>query len=234
MAKKMYQGLLKSVTAVTPTIRELVLTFSEPLPFQAGQFVVLHIPHEGKLAPRAYSIATSEQEPMQISLLFKLVPGGIASEYVRALKGGETLPFTGPFGKCLFLVPPTPQVVFVATGAGLSQHLSFLRSKAAAFPQTRFRLLLGVWNEVEVFYQSELEQLQKSLKNFSFEYVLDQGPQSWTGKTGFVTRHLDQFNFMTTTTTFYLCGNPAMIKAVKQLLTERGFDIKMIKEEAFN
>ncbi len=193
-------------------------------------------PKEGQKRPtlRAYSISSDANDKNGFKLLIKLVSGGLGSEFLRSKNEGDELQFTGPFGKLLFLEPPTSRVVFVCTGAGLSQHMSFLLTHGAKYPQTKFTMLLGVWNETEVFYQRELADLKSKLKNFEFRFVLDKAGPGWAGLTGFVTDHLEKIDYTNPHSTFYLCGNPAMINSVTEKLKAIAVEPERILAEAFS
>ena len=224
----------------TPNVRELVIETqnSDEFIFRAGQFVMLHVPVpqvDGKPALRAYSIASEEQNKKGFRLLFKFVENGIASHFVWGLKGAENLNFTGPFGKVFFQEPPTEQIIFLNTGTGLSQHLSFLLSKKEQFPNLKYRMLFGVRNEIEIYGQPQLEKLKDELKDFQFEYILSRPQESWTGKKGYVQHFLKNFDYKSQPTTFYLCGNGGMIKEVKhQLIEIDGLQKNQIWSEAFD
>lgn len=223
----------------TPQIRELFIECVEPseFEFRAGQFVMLHVPTDepgAKPALRAYSVASSEHRKDGYRLVFKYVDNGLASEYVWKLKGGETLDFTGPFGRVFFKEPPTEQQIFLNTGSGVSQHFSFIESNIEKYPDLRYRLLFGVRTEADIYYVSELERLKSQLKDFKYEFVLSRASEAWTGKKGYVQNFIDEFEYTTIPSTFYLCGNGAMIKDVKTKLSGAGFDPKMIFAEAFD
>lgn len=233
----LYKMKAKSIVDLTPTVREVLVETSEPdhFAFQAGQFVTLHVPQEPKPALRAYSIASDDRQKNGFTLLFKKVEGGIASNFIWGLKGGETLNFTGPFGRVLFKEPPTPQIVFLNTGTGLSQHLSYLVSKAAQYPKVKYRMLFGVRNEEDMYYQAELDRLTTQLEDFKYEFVLSRPSENWKGKKGYVQNFIEEFDYKSIETTFYLCGNGGMIKETKHHLIEtQAFDKTRILSEAFN
>lgn len=236
-SRVIYKMKVAEIIDHTTSVRELVIETSEPLEFKfkAGQFVMLHVPHEGKPALRAYSIASTDQTSRGFRLLFKHVPGGVASTYVWSLTGGEFLDFTGPFGRVFFREPPSEQIVFLNTGTGLSQHFSYLMSKKDQFPNLKYRMLFGVRNEAQIYYQKELQALTKELPDFKFEYVLSQPSPTWDGKKGYVQNFVEEFDYKNIDTTFYLCGNGGMIKETKNKLIERdGFDKTKIFAEAFD
>lgn len=220
----------------TPTVRELVIETSEPAQFQfkAGQFVMLHVPHDPKPALRAYSIASSDREQNGFRLLFKFVETGVASTFVWKLQGNEELTFTGPFGRVFFKEPPTEQIVFLNTGTGLSQHYCYLMSKRELHPNLKYRMLFGVRTEKDMYYEPQLEALKKEMPNFDYEFVLSRPSESWTGKKGYIQHFIKDFDYMKTPTTFYLCGNGGMIKEVKAQLEADGFDKANVLAEAFD
>jgi NAD(P)H-flavin reductase len=148
------------------------------------------------------------------------VPGGVASEFVAKLQGGEKLSFTGPWGKCLFKHPAAEQVLFVCTGSGLSQHYSFITSEVSKYPKTQFHLLVGVSTEAEMFYQNELQNAKKDLSNFDYRWCLSRPSEKWTQPKGRVTHFVQEFDFKIPTHV-YLCGSDAMIKEMKTLMTEK-------------
>ncbi len=235
-ARTMYKMKVAKIIDHTPTVRELVMEAIEPAQFnfKAGQFVTLHVPHEPKPAMRAYSIASDDRIQNGFRLLFKHVENGVASTFVWSLKGEETLNFTGPFGRVFFKEPPTSQIVFLNTGTGLSQHYCYLMSKKEIYPNLRYRMLFGVRSEQEMYYQPELDKLQKELPDFKYEFVLSRPSPEWKGKKGYIQHFIKEFEYMDRDTTFYLCGNGGMIKEVKNQLEQDGFDKTRIFAEAFD
>lgn len=237
MARATIPFLITKIIDHTPSVRELQLKCEaeKPFTFKAGQFVMLHVPtDEAKPALRAYSIASTDKDSTGFTLLFKYVEGGKASQFVWKLQEKETLQFTGPFGKVFFKTPPTEQVVFLNTGTGLSQHLSFLLSNKDEFRNVHYKLLFGVRNENEIYYRDVLESLKKELPSFEYDYVLSRPSESWTGKRGYVQNFLNDFKVTERPTTIYICGNGGMIKDVKAILESQGFDKSNIHAEAFD
>lgn len=236
-ARTVYQMKVEHLVDHTPDIRELVIKAVEPpdFRFRAGQFVMLHVPQDGpKPALRAYSIASDDRDNQGFRLIFKFVENGLASKYVWDLHGGETLKFTGPFGKVFFREPPTEQIVFMNTGSGVAQHLSYLLSKAQQYPDLKYRMLFGVRHQKDTYHQALIDRLSKELSDFQCEFVLSRPDESWSGKKGYVQDFLGEIDYLTTPTTFYLCGNGGMIKATKHTLESAGVDKARVWAEAFD
>lgn len=243
MSRIIYNYKINRIIDHTPNIRELDLqVISHPeFKFRAGQFVMLHVPQtnsEGqpmKAALRAYSIATTEHDLQKFRLIFKFVENGVASKYVWGLKGEEVLNLTGPFGKVFFQEPPTEQIVFFNTGSGISQHFCYLESKMKEYPNLKYKLYFGLRYEEDIYYREELETLKAHLPNFEYHYVVSRPSSTWTGKKGYVQNYLSEIDYKNIPTTFYLCGNGAMIKDVKhQLLEVDQFDKTRLWAEAFD
>jgi len=221
--RTIYHMQVEKIVDHTPTVRELFLKATTPaeFSFKAGQFVMLNVPQgEAKPVLRAYSIASTDAQKDGFRLLFKYVDNGVASTFVWALKGGETVNFTGPFGKVFFQEPPTEQILFLNTGTGLSQHLCYLLSKKDQYPNLKYRMLFGVRSEKDMYGIDQLDALVKELPDFKYEFVLSRPSESWTGKKGYVQNFLKDYDYINTPTTFYLCGNGGMIKEVKHQLIE--------------
>jgi CDP-4-dehydro-6-deoxyglucose reductase len=227
---------LTEVRDYTPRIRELFLQCEDPTEFgfRCGQFVMLHVPTAAKPALRAYSLASDDRVKNGFRLLFNFVDGGVASAYVWALKAGDIVDMTGPFGRLFFKEPPTEQVIFLNTGSGVSQHFSYLESMQEKYPHLKYRLLFGVRTEADIYYREELDRMCKTLPDFRYDFVLSRGSPAWTGRRGYVQDHIQDFSYLQTPSTFYLCGNGGMIKSVKEKLGGEGFDPTRIWAEAFD
>jgi NAD(P)H-flavin reductase len=234
--RQIYKMRVTEIRDYNPQIRELFLKCETPteFKFRAGQFVMLHVPAEPKALLRAYSIATDDRKTDGYRLIFKYVENGPASKFVWDLKGDELLDFTGPFGRVFFAEPPTEQCIFLNTGSGVSQHFSFIESNLQKYPDLKYRMLFGVRTEADIYYGEELDRLKKQLKDFNFEFVLSRASDNWKGKKGYVQNFIAEYEYLKVPTTFYMCGNGAMIKDVKKLLAEQGFDPKRIYAEAFD
>ncbi|MBX2986938.1 MAG: phenol 2-monooxygenase [Bdellovibrionaceae bacterium] len=236
-ARTIYQMKVVELIDHTHNIRELVMQTQEPAQFRfkAGQFVMLHVPQAtGKPALRAYSIASDERQDNGFRLIFKYVENGLASKYVWDLQGGETLQFTGPFGKVFFQEPPTEQIVFLNTGSGVSQHLCYLLSKKEQYPNLRYRMLFGVRHEKDIYHRELLDRLAAELPDFKYEFILSRPEAGWTGRQGYIQNFMREFGYVERPTTFYLCGNGAMIKDAKKIFEEDGVEKSRIWAEAFD
>ena len=238
MSRILYDCKLTKIRNLTPSMRELSIEFIQPkgFRFQAGQFIMMQVPDPEKNKPtqRAYSVASRVRAPERIRLVIKVYEKGLASNFVRDLKGGESLKISGPFGRHFFHQPTPEKVNFVCTGAGISQHMSYLLSHSDLMKTSKVKMLLGVWNRAEIFYEKELAEVERAIPGFAHEFVLDKPDPNWKGKTGYVTQYFDELQ-LDEKSIVYLCGNPNMIKSAKEILaTKYKFAAEKIIAEAFN
>lgn len=234
MARKEFKCKLTKIVDITPSVRELFFKPLEPSTFQfkAGQFVMLHLPQGEKMVQRAYSLASADAINHEFRIVIKHYELGLASTWVRTLKGGEEILYTGPFGKFLFREPPADQVVFVCTSTGLAPLYSMMMSQCQKFQKVDYKVFMGVWNEKEIFYQKELELAAGKLPNLEVNFVLDSAEPTWKGLKGRVTEHIEKLDLQRPTE-FYICGNPAMIKSVREMLVGKNFPTAKIYTESY-
>ncbi len=105
------------------------------VPLLGGKYIIINTGlsnEEGKLIKRAYSLFAVNQAAQQFFLAAERVPGGIASQYLFDLQLGDTLTFSGPWGR--FFWPEgaaEKQLVAAAFGSGITVILGYLASVPA-------------------------------------------------------------------------------------------------------
>jgi ferredoxin--NADP+ reductase len=220
--------------------------------FKPGQFAVLGLPAEAPRSAsslaeeegsakdafprRAYSIASSSVEREYLEFYLVEVKSGALTPRLFALREGDRL-WVGPKITGLFTldqVAPDRNLIFVATGTGLAPYMSMLRTHLAGEPQRRFAVIHGARLSRDLGYQEELFHLQRDHSNFIYLPVItrpQENAEPWTGATG---RLQDFWRSGTlqgawglkpspADTDFFLCGNPGMVEAMKELLEAEGF-----------
>src|SRR5262245_35283954 len=86
------------------------------LDFDAGQWI--SVPFGPKVV-RAWTILSTPTRKRSITLAVDLAPGGIGSQWLRALKVGDSVPFKGPTGSFVFHRADPRRAVFVAEEIGI-------------------------------------------------------------------------------------------------------------------
>lgn len=209
------QGTIVKLERLTPTIRGVFIRLDEPLRFQAGQYVNLHLPGAG--CSRAFSIASAGSDPTLIELNVRIVPGGVGTTYVHEqLHEGERVTISGPYGRFFVRKSQAAPLLFMAGGSGLSSPRAMIHDllrDGCALPIT---LVYGQRTRQELYYHDEFLELARRHPNFTYVPALSDaaGDGAWEGHRGFVHEaaraHFDN-DFRGHKA--YLCGPPPMIEA---------------------
>jgi NAD(P)H-flavin reductase len=235
MAKKeIIHTVVDAITELNPTTKmfRLRLPPDKILSFKAGQFVMVHVPKEGKLSSKAYSICSSPSEKDFIEICLNRIPGGHFSNFLCDLKGGEILPIKGPYGKFLLNEAREGDQIFVATGTGVAPIRSMIKHLFEKGTTLPIWLILGVRFENPILYEAEFRDLAARHPNFQFLPTVSR-PQEWTGEVGHVQDTIRKYITEPDQKDAYLCGLPKMVDDTKELLLRIGFKPEQIHTEKY-
>src|SRR5690242_4801207 len=109
-----YQATLTRIVERAPETVSFFLRLSgeTPFTFTPGHFISCLLPIAGQETIRAYSLASSPEEP-ELEICFNRVPEGVGTAYLFGLSVGATLRFTGPWGRFTLERPPDAECVFI-------------------------------------------------------------------------------------------------------------------------
>lgn len=200
--------------------------------YQSGQFVFLHIMEGGKsVVRRAYSLASAPSSPY-LEFAIQLV-GGQFTGRLEKMEEGDVLGVEGPVGHMIF--EGQDKAAFVAGGTGVSPFVGMLRHIAETKAPGDFVLLYSVRTPDHILYKKELESLQRKHPNIQVIItVTREADPSWEGEKGRITcpmvlRHVRQ----PAECSWFICGPPALVKAMRDCLAEAGADLKKLKMEGW-
>lgn len=227
--------------------------------FVPGQFAVLGLPGAAprcalsepeepaadphKLIRRAYSIASSSLTRQYMEFYIALVTTGALTPRLFALKIGDPI-WLGPKITGLFTLDQAPadcNLVLIATGTGLAPYMSMLSTHLMCGGAQRVVVLHGARHSWDLGYRSQLMTLQRLCPNFTYIPTISRPkdePAPWPGATGYV-QDLWRDGVLARVwgrrptpadTHIFLCGAPAMIDDMVQLLGREGFKEQTRKE----
>jgi ferredoxin--NADP+ reductase len=191
-------------------------------------------PH--KLVRRGYCIASSPAIREFLEFYIHLVPAGVLTPRLFALKIGDRINLsdhvTGAF--TFDHVPQDANVALIATGTGLAPYLSMLSTHLRFGVQRRVAVLHGARNSWELGYRSILTTIQRLRDNVTYLPVISRSaeePVPWLGATGHVQDvwkgpALEKAwggRPSPEDTHVFLCGSPHMIDDIAGLLAAEGF-----------
>ncbi|MBI2523939.1 hypothetical protein HYW11_01850 [Candidatus Peregrinibacteria bacterium] len=205
-------------------VYEFTLQKPEGFTYEPGQFVLFSVPlleNSADIQPRAYSIASAPGEP-DLRFVLKLREGGRASRWCTGmLREGTPVSMQGPFGALVLDRATTKDYLFLATSTGVAPFRSMIVSTLAAGDTRRMDLLFGAWNEGGLFWTEDFQRLAASHPSFRYHVILDQPPSTWNGHRGHVQDIAPRIVPDCGQRSIYICGNPAMVAAVKQCCLEQ-------------
>lgn len=223
-----------------------------PPEFISGQYVLLglssNIPRREGSEPefkeskpdrmilRAYSIASSGLEPDLLEFYISVVGNGSLTPRLAKLGPGDRL-MVGDKIRGFFTLDTIPKehktVVLAATGTGLAPYVSMMRRHAVIPYPFRFILLHGAPKSWELGYLDELRLLSRYLPRVHYIPSITRTKEDpwWKGETGRITQYFQsqflkdrlEVDFDPAQTSVFLCGNPAMIHEVGNILEPRGY-----------
>jgi ferredoxin--NADP+ reductase len=220
--------------------------------FKPGQYGVLALPGSAprvelsdpeekaadpdKLIKRAYSIASSSRQGEYLELYITLIRSGQLTPRLFALNEGEKV-FLAPKFKGVFTMDKAPEdanLVLIATGTGIAPYVSMIRSVFICDGDRKFAVLHGARHSWDLGYRAELSTLAAQCKNLTYIPLIskpDEEETGWTAHTGRVQSLWQNgaieaeagFKPDPSNTHIFLCGAPAMIEDMVDLLSKEGY-----------
>lgn len=237
-----YDVEVRHTEMLTPHAKRVRIrrTDGEAFRLRPGQFLMMWFEHDGKRHNRSYSVAgpiVSGEPTEELELCIALIDGGIGSALVRAWEVGSSFTVSGPHGRFI-LREDDPDLVLVGTGTGIAPYRSMLPQIVKRLEGGQsVDLVFGARCEEEFLYDEEWRALADEYDNFRYWACADAAidPDGWAAGGGIVGRVQVALTEIgcPDETVFYLCGNPAMVEDVKELLEQSGVERRAVRTEAY-
>jgi glycine betaine catabolism B len=203
--------------------------------FRPGQFLRFNWAIDGNTLPRCYSICSSPSQMGYIEITPKQTAGGHVSVFLNQKASiGLRVEASTPAGQFCFDETQHRGIVLIAGGSGITPFMSMLRYIDDRCLSTEVTLLYFVRTSKDIIFETELKSLQSRLPRFHLVTVLSQPDPRWIGPTGHLTRDLIEISVDdVTSSTFFICGPPGMMKAAREVLEAMKVSSARIKQENF-
>jgi len=248
MSAQTLQTVVDQITTLSYNVRNFRLRLVQPtrMAFEAGQFVIIHVPKDLPAAPpevraraaqaggstikRAYSIASPPHEEGVIELCIQHVEKGIATTYFWQLKEGMPVTLSGPHGRFTLKQPLAYEPVFMATGTGVAPFRSMIKHLFHVNATQPIWLFFGCRYEHTLLYEAEFRALASLRHNFHYIPTVSR-PKEWAGEAGHIQqtfqKHIKEF----ADKEIYVCGWQEVVKAVNTDLIAMGVPAVQIHYE---
>ena len=216
-----------------------------PFQFKPGQFVMVRPEINGKVIPRAYSIASAPTRCLgddgYFDLTVRQTENPTVSKWLNDRKVGDEILFRGPYGNFFWDEedPNSEQVFLAGGGSGVTPLKSIFEYIHDKGYSNQVRLLYSVRTKADIISLKELDYLKVHTKNAKVVYTLTREPENsgWTGSRGrinleMVKNELKDYDF--NKTKCYLCGTPQFVNTLVEILEQAGITEDRILHEKWD
>lgn len=195
-----------------------VISWKRSSDFSPGQVIKISMDlHE---PPRIYSICSGNRDE-DISVLFNVKPGGILTPKLAAMRPGDRIFVSEPYGS--FFCDEKPAHL-ISTGTGIAPFHSMIRSG-----KVKNKVLIHGVSHANQFYFEDY--LRKELgDNYIRCCSREQAEGCFSGR---VTDYLLSLPDLPKGDKYYLCGQALMVVEVRDLLIQKGVPYGQIYAEIF-
>lgn len=208
-------------------------------PFEAGQWVTVHLEVGGVQTSRAYSIASSPGRLSTVDLIVRRVPRGFfAGWMIDHVREGDVLSLSGPEGDFVHnRLTDTDELVLIAGGSGIAPFRALVEDVLDRGLPIDMTLLYGTRRPDDVIFGIRLGTLaSRHPDRFRMTLVVSEASPDWQGQRGFLDADCIRRNVPPESyarKTWFLCGPPEMCTLAENALLELGVSPRRIRLEAY-
>jgi ferredoxin-NADP reductase len=215
-----------------PEVIEVDLRMVDPpeFVFEAGQWI--SVPFGPKIV-RAWTMLSSPAHRRTITISVDVAPGGLGSQWLRALKVGDPVEFKGPTGGFVFNRADPRRAVFVAEEIGIVAVRAILADLYETGYGRPTILIYWARDPSWLLYDGEFRSLARRYPGFTYVPAVRGAPGGWRGETGEAAAAVDRLVHSVDKLVVYVCGGGDTVNAVRDVLVKKGMDRKSVKWEKF-
>jgi ferredoxin-NADP reductase len=199
--------------------------------YKPGQFMFISIPTTDGELKKHFTISSSPTENF-IEFTKKLTTSDYSSA-LRAIKIGDKVKIDAPYGKFVF-DQKIKKMCFLSGGIGITPLRSMSKYISDLKLDTDIVLVYGNNTIDDIVFKDEFDEFRKENEYFKLINVVNNPPSDWSGYKGFINADIIKKvvpDFCKRT--FYICGPPGMVNAMKKMLEEFELSNDKIRIENF-
>ncbi len=199
--------------------------------YKPGQFMFIQLLRDEKLSsPHPFTISSS---PTAENLSITPKKLGDFTMTIKDTKPGDRAYIDAPYGVFSFLNFAPSELVFIAGGIGITPFMSMLRYIYDHKLDLKVTLFWANRSEKNLCFQKELQTMQKEMSGLKVIPVMSDQPD-WAGQKGHIkaqvlTNYLESLD----NKEYFVCGPPAMSRAVINELKQLNVPTLKIHSELF-
>jgi len=209
---------IKEVIQRTLNVKSFRLVAAEPAPYLAGQFLAVAL-KEGAEFKRYLSISSSPTEKGYLEFTKKLTDSTF-SKLLDSLRPGGNVKIEYPFGK-FTLRDGCEKIAFLSGGIGITPIRSICKYVVDENLGVDIALLYANRAASDIVFREDFELMQKQYARLKLVHVLSEGAPDVKCVSGRITAGVIKDNIADYAgRKFFICGPPAMVEAMKKILSE--------------
>lgn len=213
---------------------EFILEKPKGMDFLAGQNINIKLAElfyaDKKGQRRTFTIASSPDEN-ELIIATRMTGSGFKKTLAELPLGSE-IEFIGPNGK-FYLYEESEPVVFIAGGIGVTPFRSMLLDVLAKGKKIPITLFYSNATLKRSTYHDLFKKLTDSLPAFKYVPILTRA-EIWDGENERISIDMiRKFIPNLISQDYYLCGPPAMVDGLKNILFEEGIPADKVRFESF-
>ncbi len=221
---------------------EFNLLDNQSLELTAGQFIRLLFEQDGQEVFRSYSVANVLKSNTDIintiELAVSWVKGGLATVGLSAMKVGDVIKASAPYGRFCLTDDKFKRYFLVATGTGVTPYRAMTNELKSRIKNddAEVYVVMGARDESGLLYADEFRKNAKEMENYHYISCLSRAKLNNATQLDFeghVQTYLETVTFDSENDVAYLCGNPAMVDEAFGLLKEAGMPVSQIRREKY-
>ncbi|WP_308558033.1 FAD-binding oxidoreductase [uncultured Lactobacillus sp.] len=198
-------------------------------PFEAGQYITVHVPIDGQDLHQHYNIVSSPTEEgyFEISVFVEHKANKVSKYLAYDSKVGDTFSVGQPSGQ--FVYNPVYQgnhLVFLAQDRGITPFISMIREKAF-LGQDEKHISLYYYDPADYSlpYSEDLNDYMENIPNFNVSTLRLDTDESWDSQIERIINNSEE------DTTYYLSGNKHWEESGKEFLLDHDIKERKIRTQ---
>jgi NAD(P)H-flavin reductase len=228
------QAEIESVEEIGPEIVRARFRRPEGLDYRAGQFLMFTRP-DGEVS-RSYSIASLPSEAGSFEIHVRRVQGGRMSEwFFREARAGDKVSVSGPRGDCYYDLDVNEPITLVGTGTGMAPLRAIVLDALEKGHEGAIRVYDGAVEASRLYLRADFERIVARHPNVSYFPCVLRGDRDSPGApwVGDLSVRVLESARQAREGSFYLCGDPLLVKTLKKGLFLGGVPLARILADPF-
>lgn len=209
---------IKEIIPRTYNVKSFRLEVKEDIEYKAGQFICVMLKAE-KECKRYLSFSSSPTEKGYIEFTKKITQSDFSKALDKA-NPGDILKIQYPFGK-FTLDDPGAKIAFLSGGIGITPIRSICKFVVDKNLGTDMVLVYANRTIADVVFKEDFDSMQRQYPKLRVAHVLCEPAPNFKCTIGLINSSIIKNEIPDyLERKFYLCGPPAMVEAMKKILSE--------------